>query len=86
MQTDQVRNQAAQSGRKEAYPLALSAKALAAALGVSVRHIRRLDAAGKLPRAAKLGRCCRWSVSEVQEWLAAGCPERWRWEELKSQR
>jgi len=64
--------------------LALDAKSLAALLQVSVRHLRRMDAAGTLPRPVKLGRAVRWPVSEVRAWLAAGCPVRETWEALKN--
>ena len=63
--------------------LALDAKSLAALLQVSERHLRRLDAAGELPRPVKLGRAVRWPVSEFRAWLDAGCPDRETWEAMK---
>lgn len=59
--------------------LALSAAELARRLGVSLRHIRRLDSAGKLPTPIRLGRSVRWPVVEIEAWLAAGAPDRVTW-------
>ncbi len=67
-------------------PLAFSAQQLADRLGVSLRHIRRLDSAGKLPRPIRLGRSCRFSVAEIESWLDAGAPDRQRWEAMKGAR
>ena len=68
-------------------PVAVDAKRLAALLNVSVRTIRTLDAAGKLPRPVKIGgRSVRWVASEIEAWLAAGAPDRRTWETLRSER
>ncbi len=60
-------------------PLVVSAKDLAALLGASERHIRRMDAGGQLPAPLSLGRLRRWSLQEIRDWLAAGCPCRHDW-------
>ncbi len=65
-------------------PLAYSAQQLADRLGVSLRHIRRLDSAGKLPRPVRLGRSVRYLASEIEAYLEAGAPDRQRWEALKA--
>lgn len=57
---------------------------LAALLSCSKRHAARLDVAGKVPMGVKLGRCKRWIVQEVREWVAAGCPNRTTWEVIKT--
>jgi len=67
-------------------PLALSARQLAERLGVSLRHVRRMDSAGLLPRPVRLGRAVRWPVDEVDGWLKAGAPDRRRWEGIKGRR
>ena len=64
-------------------PLAFSAQQLADRLGVSLRHIRRLDSSQKIPRPIRLGRSCRWTVAEIENWMAAEAPDRERWEMLK---
>ena len=63
--------------------LAMSAVDLADRLEVSLRHLRRLDSAGKLPKPIRLGRSVRFAVAEVNAWLAAGAPDRQRWEAMK---
>ena len=58
-------------------PLAISAQQLARTLNLSVRTIRTMDAAGKLPRPVKLnGHAVRWVVSAIESWLAVGAPDR----------
>ena len=64
---------------------ALSAEELAERLGLSLRHVRRLDATGKLPRPLKLGGSVRWLVKEINRWLEAGAPDRIRWEAMKKE-
>ena len=68
---------------REQQPLACSAQQLAHRLGVSLRHVRRMDSAGLLPKPVRLGRSVRWPVDEVQTWLKAGAPNRRRWEQIK---
>lgn len=63
-------------------PLAVSARQLAGMLDLSVRTIRTMDAAGKLPRGVRFGRSVRWPVDELRDWLAAGCPDRASWEAI----
>jgi hypothetical protein len=36
-----------------------------------------------LPCRLGLGKCCRWSVLELLEWVEAGCPRRAKWIELR---
>jgi hypothetical protein len=73
-----------------AVPLAerwlLTAADLALLLGLSVRQVRRLDAAGDLPgrlTGGALGRVVRYQSEIVRAWIAAGCPDRSRWEALQ---
>lgn len=63
--------------------LAVDAHQLAAMLGISIAHVRRLDSAGQIPRAVRLGACVRWSVDEIRAWLLAGAPARDEWEERR---
>lgn len=54
---------------------------LAEELALSRKTIDRMDAAGKLPRALRIGaRAKRWRREEIQAWLAAGGPPREEWE------
>jgi excisionase family DNA binding protein len=63
--------------------LAYSASELAGKLRVSLRHLRRMHAAGKLPRPVRLGRSVRWSTRDIDTWLMAGAPDRKAWESTK---
>ena len=63
--------------------LAFSAQQLADRLGVSLRHCRRLDSAGKLPKPVRLGRSVRWPVAEIENWMDAGAPDRQRWQTMR---
>lgn len=71
--------------KRDSDVLALSATELAYKLGVSLRHIRRMDSSGKLPRPIKLGASVRWPVAEIEQWLAAGAPVRRTWQSLKQE-
>lgn len=50
---------------------------------ISKRHGARMDASGQIPQGIKLGRCKRWAVQEIRDWVAAGCPNRSKWEVMK---
>lgn len=67
----------------ELAPLAVSARQLAGMLDLSVRTIRTMDAAGKLPRGVRIGRSVRWPVDELRDWLDAGCPDRASWQAIR---
>jgi hypothetical protein len=69
--------------------LLLTAADLAQLLQLSIRQVRRLDAAGDLPgrlTGGALGRAVRYQSEIVREWIAAGCPDRERWEQLQRAR
>ena len=67
-------------------PLAVGAKQLAGMLSLSLRTIRGLDAAGKLPRPVAIGNRRLWVVSQIRDWLEAGTPDRATWERMKGGR
>ena len=71
--------------KKDGAVLALSATELAYKLGVSLRHVRRMDSSGKLPRPIKLGASVRWPIAEIEQWLAAGAPDRRSWQAMKQE-
>jgi len=60
-------------------PLLLSANDLAKLLGLSLRSIRNLDSAGKLPRPLRVGGSVRWRRAEIFSWIDSGCPNRETW-------
>lgn len=49
---------------------ALSAREVAALLGVSARHVSNLAARGVLPQPVRLGRSVRWLRTDVEAALA----------------
>jgi predicted DNA-binding transcriptional regulator AlpA len=54
--------------------LLLTARDVAAQLGISARHWFRLVDAGRAPEPVRLGAAVRWQRQAIVEWLAAGCP------------
>jgi excisionase family DNA binding protein len=65
---------AAGEARANPSPAMYDVEQVAALLGVSTRHVRRLVDAGKAPQPAKLGGCRRWPRHVVEAWIADGCP------------
>jgi hypothetical protein len=65
-------------------PLTYDTDDLAFVLRSSLATIHRLRAAGKLPRALKLGGQLRWRVEEIKAWCAAGMPDLKTWEAMRS--
>jgi predicted DNA-binding transcriptional regulator AlpA len=66
----------------ESTPLAYNAADVARELRVSVKTVRRWDAAGLIPRPLKIGHCVRWPRDVILAWLAAGAPNRTEWQRL----
>lgn len=46
------------------------AKEIAAYVGCSPKHIRKLSERGEFPKPVKAGRLLRWSRQAVERWLA----------------
>ncbi|MCE9548349.1 MAG: helix-turn-helix domain-containing protein [Planctomycetia bacterium] len=71
----------------ERQPLAVDNADAADLLGISPSTLYALKRTGRFgPAPIRLGRCCRYRVDELREWLAAGCPARARWEILRGGR
>jgi predicted DNA-binding transcriptional regulator AlpA len=52
---------------------------------LSVRTIRSMDAAGRLPAPIRLSRkSVRWRTAEIDRWIELGCPDRKAWEKLRA--
>ncbi len=67
--------------------LALSAKDAATLLGISRAQFWKLHASGKIPLPVYLGtKAPRWRVEELRAWLAAGCPDRLTWQQIREGR
>ena len=53
----------------------LDVRAAARLIGVSARSVRRLADCGRMPAPLRLtGGLIRWRRSDLDEWIAAGCP------------
>jgi excisionase family DNA binding protein len=52
----------------------LDAVSVADLCSCSVRTVRRLSDAGRMPRPVRLGQLVRWRRAELEAWIAAGCP------------
>jgi predicted DNA-binding transcriptional regulator AlpA len=61
-------------------PLLVDARRAAQLLGVGLRTLRAMDAAGRLPAPVRLSPgCVRWRLAELRDWTEAGCPDRATW-------
>jgi excisionase family DNA binding protein len=47
---------------------------LSALLRCSARTVRRMADSGQMPRPVRLGSLVRWRRSDIDAWLADGCP------------
>ena len=52
----------------------VNANKLAEMLSVSVRHIWRMKASGKLPKPVWVGGCVRWRMDDINLFIELGCP------------
>ena len=70
---------------KNQNPELLSAKALGQRLSLSRGQIFRLNSNGKIPAPVRIGGAVRWKADECAAWVAAGAPDRKRWEQIKGE-
>jgi excisionase family DNA binding protein len=47
---------------------------IATLLGCSTRHVRRLGDTRRIPQPVKLGSLLRWVKTDIEQWIATGCP------------
>jgi predicted DNA-binding transcriptional regulator AlpA len=65
--------------------LLVDARQAAVLLGISVRTLRAMDSAGKLPAPIRLSPgCVRWRTAELRDWTEAGCPDRETWAAMRA--
>jgi len=62
----------------------INANELAKKLSISVRHLWRMKAAGKLPKAVNVGGCVRWLWPDIELFLSMGCPAQKQFEAMKA--
>jgi predicted DNA-binding transcriptional regulator AlpA len=68
-------------------PILVDARRAAAMLGIGLRTLRTMDAAGRLPAPVRLSPgCVRWRLAELRDWTEAGCPDRETWEARRAAR
>ncbi len=60
----------------------IDAKGAATLCGMSRSAWYKLVSSGKAPRSVKLGALARWRRSELEGWIAAGCPTREKWDAM----
>jgi prophage regulatory protein len=81
-----VKRKRFKAGIAEVEPLCLGADEVAALLGIGKTLLYELDSTGKIPPPLKLGNRCVWAIAELRSWVAAGCPDRQRWQTLRRSR
>ena len=59
---------------------------LSQCLRISQRQCWRMSKRGLLPAPLRIGRCVRWRLSEISEWLQAGSPARDQWETMRAEK
>lgn len=65
-------------------PILVDARRAAVLLGVGLRTLRTMDAAGRMPAALRLSPgCVRWRLAELHEWVATGAPPRAEWAAIR---
>jgi predicted DNA-binding transcriptional regulator AlpA len=64
--------------------LMLNKAELAASLRISLRTACRKLAKGEIPTPVRVGGLPRWPVSEIQQWIKAGCPSNEEWQKTKN--
>lgn len=64
----------ADENKSEPRQLVLDVGGVSELLGCSRRTVRRLNDAGAMPAAIRIGALLRWRRSEIEQWIAAGCP------------
>jgi excisionase family DNA binding protein len=69
----------------EITPLLLSAQQTAALLGISRSHFYSMSSCGTLGlMPVRLGERVLYNRNEIEQWIAAGCPCREKWQAMKA--
>ena len=55
-------------------PLLLKAEEVAALMAISTRTLWRLVSVDSFPQPVRIGGSVRWRKSEIENWIASGCP------------
>ena len=70
---------------QKAESLFLDSAQMAEFLGIPKKVLVHLAYTDRIPLPVRLGlgKCFRWSILELAEWVEAGCPRRGRWIEMR---
>ena len=79
-----LKGAAMQATKQESRLRLINANELADILGISMRHLWRMKAAGELPKPVHLRNSVRWVLSDIERWLSMGCPSKTKFEAHKS--
>jgi hypothetical protein len=65
--------------------LMIDTKGMGEFLGVPSKVVSQLVYTDRIPLPCRLGigKCYRWSILELLEWVEAGCPRRTQWIEMR---
>ncbi|HMO85636.1 MAG TPA: AlpA family phage regulatory protein [Lacipirellulaceae bacterium] len=55
--------------------LLLDVEEVSQLVGISVRQVQRLKSLGQFPKEVRLGGSVRWRRSDIEQWVADGCPK-----------
>lgn len=62
----------------------VDADAAAAMCGIHRATWYKAVSNGKAPASVRIGGVVRWRRTELEEWIAAGCPARQKWESMRA--
>lgn len=65
--------------------LAVDARGMSKLVPFSVRTLRRMDSAGKIPKGHRVGGKKFWLVSDLSRWAKLGFPDREKFEQMTEQ-
>jgi predicted DNA-binding transcriptional regulator AlpA len=61
----------------------LNAESVGEKLSLSKRTVFRLDSSGKIPAPVRINGSVRWLQTDIESWIALGCPDRKTFETIK---
>ena len=70
---------------KQPEQLAVDVRQMAKMVPFSIRTLRRMDSAGKLPRGHRVGGKKLWRTADLALWAKLGFPNREKFEEMAEQ-
>lgn len=64
-------------------PVLVDADAAAAMCSMHRATWYKKTASGQTPKPVRIGGVVRWRKAEIEEWIAAGCPARAKWDAVR---